>query len=72
MRLRLLHFTPITSFIFAGHARTLKEPAGPPTPRQLARLNHLGALAIIEPGQLDRITKGQAAGALDVLEEPEP
>jgi hypothetical protein len=72
LNIRLLAAVPITSFIFEGHLRELKEPDGPPTPRQLARLNYLGALAIVEPGQLGPITKGQAAGALDVLQEPEP
>jgi hypothetical protein len=70
--IRLLRFRPIMSFVFEGHVRDLKDPDGPPTPRQLARLNHLGALAVIEPGQLRPITKGDAAGALDVLEEPMP
>ena len=70
--IRLLRFTPIRSFIFEGHLRNLKEPDGPPTPRQLARLNYHGALVIVEPGQVDPITKSTAAGALDVLEEPEP
>ena len=68
--IRLLRFHPITHFQFEGHVRALKEPDGPPTLRQLARLNYLGALVIVEPGQVAPITKAQAAGALDVLEEP--
>lgn len=68
MSVRLLHFTPIKSFVFEGHVRELKEPDGSPTARQLLRLNALGALALVEPGQLQPITKGAAAGALDVLE----
>jgi hypothetical protein len=62
---------PMTSFVFEGEVRELKDPDGPPTTRQLARLNYLGGLAIVEPGQIDPISKGQAAGALDVLEEPD-
>ena len=68
MSLRLLRFAPIRSFVFEGQVRELKEPDGPPTARQLLRLNALGALAVVEPGQLGPITKGEAAGALDVLE----
>lgn len=68
--IRPLRFAPIRRFVFEGHVRELKEPDGPPTLRQLARLNYHGALAIIEPGQLRPITKAQAAGALDELEEP--
>ena len=68
MSFRLLRFVPIRRFVFEGHVRELKEPDGPPTGRQLLRLNALGALALVEPGQLQPITKGAAAGALDVLE----
>lgn len=62
MNVRLLVFRPITSFIFEGNVRELKEPNGPPKPRQLARLNYLGAIGIVEPGQVGPITKAQGGG----------
>jgi hypothetical protein len=59
-----------THFMFGGERRDLRQPEGRPTARQLLRLNDLGALALVEPGQV--ITKGAAAGALDVLLAAEP
>jgi hypothetical protein len=69
---RRLAFTTITEFVFAGQTRKLLNPGGPPTGRQLLRLNSLGALAVIEPGRVPPLTKGQAAGALDTLLRQEP
>jgi len=51
----------------SGAIRELIEPAGQPTGRQLLKLKYLGALALVEPGQVEPISKGKAAGAIDAL-----
>lgn len=65
--LRPFPVRPIVRFALGGTFRELKDPHGPPSLRQLAKLNHLGALALVEPGQARAITKADAAGALDAL-----
>jgi hypothetical protein len=65
--LRRLVVRPISCFTFEGERRVLREPEGTATHRQLVRLSALGLLALVEPGQVDPVTKGEAAAALDVL-----
>jgi hypothetical protein len=66
--IRPLRFYPIRHFVFAGELRELRDPDGIPSARQLLKLNALGALLLVEPCREVRpITKGDAAGALDVL-----
>jgi hypothetical protein len=62
---RLLELGFNTRFVFGNEVRELVEPSGPATPRQLARLNRLGLLAVVEPGQVEPLTKGEAAWLLD-------
>jgi hypothetical protein len=69
---RFRELAPLSSFRFAGEVRELKEPEGPPTARQLLKLNGLGVLCLVEPGQVEPLTKGLAAAVLDaLLEEPD-
>lgn len=49
----------------SGTWRELRNPDGPPTGRQLLRLNHEGQLNLADPGQVMPITKAEAAAALD-------
>jgi hypothetical protein len=67
VNLRLLPRRCLYRFLHRGEWRELRDPTGPPTGRQLLRLNHSGALALVEPGQVEPISKGEAAYALDVL-----
>lgn len=55
----------ITGFAFDFDWRELKDPDGPPTLRQLARLNYLGCLELVPAGVAEPITKAQAAAAID-------
>ena len=50
-----------------GKVHELRTPEGSATARQLLKLNAIGALAVVEPGQVDPIRKGEAAAALDLL-----
>ena len=45
--------------------RELRDPDGPATPRQLARLNREGRLELVARGEAEVISKGQAAFAID-------
>ena len=66
--IRRLRYSPIRTFIFAGEVRELRDPDGSPSARQLLRLNRLGALLLVEAcDEVQPITKGDAAGALDAL-----
>lgn len=68
MNLRLLEAGFVTSYRHQScDVRELIEPAGQPTGRQLLKLNRLGGLALVEPGQVEPIQKGTAAAAIDVL-----
>jgi hypothetical protein len=67
VNLRLLPRRTLYRFLHGDAWRELRDPTGAPTARQLLRLNHVGALALVEPGQVDPISKGEAAYALDVL-----
>ena len=60
----------ITGFVdpLSGEWRELVEPDGPPTWRQLLRLNALGLLELIPPGQGAPLTKAEAAAAIDDAE----
>lgn len=64
-----LRFNPDAwMFPFGDGWRTLAEPQGPPTARQLLRLAHLGLLEIRDtPGET--ITKLDCAQALELAEE---
>lgn len=54
----------LNEFVVDGERRELKNPDGPATPRQLARLNSEGRLLLRdEPG--DPISKGEAAWAIE-------
>ena len=66
---RLLARGFLESFEVDGKVRVLNEPEGPATGRQLRRLNELGVLAVVEPGQVEPLTKGAAAYAIDDVEE---
>jgi hypothetical protein len=57
----------ITGFVDArsGEWCDLREPDGPPSARQLWRLNQLGMLELVPPGQAAPLTKGEAAAAID-------
>jgi hypothetical protein len=62
---RLLSLGRITGFTFGGERRELINPDGSPTARQLLKLNALGLLAAVEPGQVEPLTKAEAAWVLD-------
>jgi hypothetical protein len=56
----------MTEFVAAdGTIRQLKEPHGPATSAQLARLNRLGMLELVGPGEAQPLSKGEAAAAID-------
>ena len=68
MKLKPLKAQFVTAYFHeSGEIRELIEPDGHPTGRQLLKLNRLGALALVEPGQGEPIQKGTAAAAIDVL-----
>lgn len=72
MNVRLLRRRFFHRFVTpSGKVHELREPEGPATGRQLLKLNALGALAVVEPGQVDPIRKGDAAGAIDALTRAE-
>jgi hypothetical protein len=48
-----------------GEERTLVDPEGSPTGRQLLALWHAGALALVLPDPWNQFTKAQAAWAID-------
>ena len=47
-----------------GEWRDLADPDGPPTGRQLLRLNRLGMLELVVPGSAQPLTKAEAAAAI--------
>jgi len=55
-----------TTFEKEGRTIELRNPDGMPSDAQLAMLNKAGVLAIVQPGQCQPITKGEASAALDV------
>jgi hypothetical protein len=63
---RLMPLGRLTWFWFEDGRRELVNPDGPPTGRQLEKLNKIGCLAVVEVGQVEPITKAQAAYAIDV------
>jgi len=68
VNLTLLEAGFVTSYRHqSGEVRELIEPDSQPTGRQLMKLNYLGALALVEPGQVEPIQKGSAAAAIDLL-----
>ena len=69
-RLRRLRFESRRSFVVDGKVRALRDPAAPATARQLRLLNDLGALGIVQPGQVEPIKTADAAGAIDQLVRP--
>ena len=50
-----------------GREMDLRSPEGAPSDAQLAILNKRGCLAIVQPGQVEPISKGTASAALDVI-----
>lgn len=66
------HRPRLEAFLHEGEWRMLDRPNGPPTWRQLLKLNALGCLELVEPGQTQPITKGEAAYALHLAAENEP
>jgi len=70
VNLTLLDAGFVTSYRHqSGDVRELIEPDGQPTGRQLLKLNRLGALALVEPGQVEPVQKGTAAAAIDAMRE---
>lgn len=67
VRLRLLRFAPVYAFAVDGDRRELVDPDGPPTARQLELLNRAGAIALVEPGQLEPLTASDASGAIEAV-----
>ena len=55
----------VTGFWSNGRWCELREPDGPPTGRQLLKLNALGLLELAEHPVNHPITKGQAAHKID-------
>jgi hypothetical protein len=62
---RLMQLGRNTRFVHEDEVRELVEPDGRPTGRQLMKLNALGYVAVVEPGQVEPLTKGGAAWLLD-------
>jgi hypothetical protein len=50
-----------------GEFTLLKDPDGPPTARQLLKLNAMGALELVPAGKAVPILKAEAAAAIDDL-----
>jgi hypothetical protein len=48
-----------------GAVAELRDPHGPPTGRQLLKLNALGMLDVGQPYQFEPLTKGEAAWQID-------
>ena len=67
---RLLALGFVESFEINSDVRVLREPDSLATARQLYWLNAHGLLAVVEPGQVEPITKGGAAYAIDAVERP--
>ena len=64
----------ITRFIHpqTGEWCELRDPDGPATGRQLMKLNHAGALVVVEPGQSTPLSKGEAAAVIDSVARDDP
>ncbi len=58
---------PLTEFRWGDSWRELRDPDDHPTAKQLLKLNGLGCLAVVEPGQVQPLSKGEAAAALAFL-----
>lgn len=71
--MRLLHLGFVSVFFDrrSGEWRDLVEPEGLATSRQLYWLNAHGLLAVVEPGQVEPLSKGVAAYAIDFAERGE-
>jgi hypothetical protein len=69
--MRLLRLVRLTSFVDSrtGQRRELRDPDGLATQRQLWRLNALGMIAVVLPGDAKPLTVGEAAWAIDVAPE---
>jgi hypothetical protein len=65
-KVSLLEAGERTTWTKDGREMNLSNPDGNPSDAQLAVLNKRGVLAIVKPGQIQTITKGQASAALDV------
>jgi hypothetical protein len=66
VKVNLLGAGTRTTWVKDGREIALKEPEGKASDAQLAMLNKAGALAIVKPGQVEMISKGEASAALDV------
>ena len=56
----------LTGFYTAADEwRVISDPDGPPTGRQLLRLNAAGMLELVDPGTAHPITKAEAAAAIE-------
>ncbi len=66
VKVNLLGAGSRTTFTKDGREIELRNPDGGPSDAQLALLNKAGVLAIVKPGQVQPITKGEASAALDV------
>jgi hypothetical protein len=62
----------LTGFVVDWQWRELRDPDGPPTGRQLERLNRAGMLELVQPGEAQPITKGEAAAAIDDAGDERP
>lgn len=65
-KVALLEAGARTTWTKNGREMDLKDPDGKASDAQLAVLNKRGLLAIVGPGQVETISKGQASAALDV------
>jgi hypothetical protein len=67
---RLLTLFEVLEFVDrrTGEVRSLADPHGPPSGRQLLALWHMAALAVVHPdNEKHDFTKAQAAWAIDWL-----
>jgi hypothetical protein len=55
----------VLSFMAGEQERVLREPNGPPTGRQLLWLNRHGLLVVVAAGEVEPITKAEAAYAIN-------
>jgi hypothetical protein len=67
-KVAILAVEPRTTWTKDGREMNLKDPEGNPSDAQLAVLNKRGCLAIVSPGQVEKITKGLASAALDATQ----
>ena len=54
-----------TTDFWHGEWRELRDPDGPPTGKQLLKLNERGMLELVNPSRAKPLTKAECAAALD-------